>query len=213
MAKTRPFEVYADRYEAWFVKHRYAYESELRAVRTLLQPRGTGLEIGAGTGRFASPLGIRFGVEPAKAMRRLARRRGIEVVAAVAEELPFRDRVFDHVLMVTTICFVDDVKRAVGEAYRVLQPGGLFIVGFVDRNSALGLDYQQHKQENVFYREADFYSTDEVVFYLREAGFGEFAFTQTIFRALHEVRYAEPVRAGYGEGSFVVAKGRKPQHR
>jgi SAM-dependent methyltransferase len=209
MPKTQPFEQHADRYEAWFIKHRYAYESEVGAIRALLHPPRTGLEIGVGTGRFAAPLGIRFGVEPARAMRKLARQRGIEVVAGVAEFLPFRDTCFDYALMVTTICFVDDVELAVREAYRVLKPGGYLVVGFVDRQSPLGLAYQQRKQENVFYKDADFYTTSEVVARLREAGFGEFAFDQTIFRALHEIRDIEPVKTGYGEGSFVVARSRK----
>jgi SAM-dependent methyltransferase len=213
MPRTRPFEEHVDRYEAWFSEHRFAYESEVRAVQALLQPRGTSLEIGVGSGRFAVPLDIRFGVEPARAMRRLARRRGIEVVAATAERLPFGDGCFDCTLMVTTICFLDDVGLAVREAYRVLKPGGTFVVGFVDRDSPLGLAYQRRRRENVFYKEADFYSSGEVSTRLRDAGFGELAFNQTIFRPLHEMREVEPVKPGYGEGSFVVARGRKALHR
>jgi SAM-dependent methyltransferase len=209
MPRTRPFEEHADRYEAWFSEHRFAYESEVRAVRALLEPRGPSLEIGVGSGRFAAPLGIRFGVEPARAMSKLARRRGIEVVAAVAERLPFGDGCFDCALMVTTICFLDDAEAAVREAYRVLQPGGQFVVGFVDRDSPLGLAYQRHRGESVFYKEAEFYSTGEVAALLRDAGFGELAFEQTIYRPLHEIRELEPVEPGYGEGSFVVVRGRK----
>jgi len=213
MPRTRPFEEHVDRYEAWFSEHRFVYESEVRAVRALFEPRGPSLEIGVGSGRFATPLGIRFGVEPARAMRRLARRRGIGVVAAVAERLPFRDGSFDGALMVTTICFLDDAEAAVPEAYRVLQPGGQFVVGFVDRESPLGLAYQRHRGESVFYKEAEFYSTGEVAALLRGAGFGELGFNQTIFRPLHEIRELEPVKPGYGEGSFVVVRGKKAPHQ
>lgn len=67
------FEHYLEKYEDWFERHRFAYEAELHAVRLLLPHRGTGLEIGVETGRFAVPLGIRIGVEPAKAMRTVAK--------------------------------------------------------------------------------------------------------------------------------------------
>jgi hypothetical protein len=51
-----PFEHYLGKYEDWFERHRFAYEAELHALRLLLPKRGTGLEIGVGTGRFAVPL-------------------------------------------------------------------------------------------------------------------------------------------------------------
>lgn len=207
MARTRPFEEHVDRYEAWFVEHRCAFESEVRAIRRLLKPEGMGVEIGVGTGRFAAALHVEFGIEPARAMRKIARGRGIKVVGAVAEALPFADGCFDYALMVTTICFVDSVSAAIAEARRVLRPGGSFIVGFVDRESPLGETYQRHKEENVFYREADFYSTDEVVAALQTAGFGELAFSQTIFLPLHRIQAVEPVKDGHGEGSFVVVRG------
>jgi hypothetical protein len=56
-----------------------------------LPKSGTGVEIGVGTGRFAEPLGIRVVIEPSKAMRRMAQKRGIEVIDGVAESLPFDD--------------------------------------------------------------------------------------------------------------------------
>jgi len=209
MPKVAPFEKYTGRYEAWFSRNRYAYQSELQAIRKLLPDTGTGVEIGAGTGRFAMPLGIKFGLEPAKAMRRIARERGMVVAGGLAEALPFKDARFDCALMVTTICFVDDIEISLKEAYRVLKPGGAIIIGFVDRISSLGQTYQKYKDENVFYREANFYSTDETIFYLAKAGFKAFAFTQTIFRKLSEIDGIEPVKEGYGEGSFVVVRGRR----
>ena len=206
---TEPFEHYVGKYEEWFENNAFVYESELQAVRALLPKNGVGMEIGIGTGRFAAPLGIKIGVEPAQAMRTEARERRLEVLDGVAEALPFHDEQFDFALMVTTLCFVDDVERAFQEAYRVIKPGGYFLNGFVDRNSFLGKMYQQHKNENVFYKSAQFYSVDEVIFYLQKTGFHDLMFTQTVFRPLDQITAVEPVKNGYGEGAFVVVSGKK----
>jgi len=209
MAKTGPFDVYRTQYERWFEKNRYAYQSELNAVRALMPETGVGMEIGVGSGLFASPLGIKFGLEPSGAMREMAQQRGIEVIDGVAELLPFEASRFDFVLMVTTICFLDDVDASMREAHRVLRPKGSFIIGFVDRNSFLGRHYLEHKDESVFYKDAIFFSVDEVTHYLRKGGFHDFVYTQTIFHPLREIRAIEPVRRGYGKGAFIVVKAIK----
>jgi len=210
MAKTEPFERHTIKYEEWFEKNEFAYKSELQAVRYLLPKKGAGVEIGVGTGRFAEPLGIRVGVEPSKAMRKVAQKRGIEVIDGVAEALPFEDCLFDFALMVTTICFVGDIETSFKEAFRVIKPAGFFINGFVDRNSSLGKFYQQHKESNVFYKIATFYSVKEIIPYMKKAGFQNLTFAQTIFHALGEIKEVEAMKEGYGEGSFVVVSGMKP---
>ncbi|MBP1912933.1 class I SAM-dependent methyltransferase [Thermococcus stetteri] len=209
MPKIEPFEKHRDRYENWFERNRYAYLSELEAVKRLLPKEGRGAEIGVGTGRFAAPLGIKLGVEPSKAMAEIARKRGIEVIEGTAENLPFEDESLDYLLMVTTICFVDDPEKALKEAYRVLKQGGALIIGFVDRNSPIGKFYEEHRNESVFYKEARFFSTEELLELLKKVGFREFEIVQTLFHRLNEVKSVEPVKPGYGEGSFVVIKAVK----
>jgi len=199
-----PFEKYADQYEQWFVQYRRVYEAELRAVRGMIPTGGLGLEVGVGTGRFAGPLGIKSGVEPSKSMADIARKRGIQVLNAVAEELPFGDSRFDFILMVTTVCFVDNIGKSLEEAHRVLSDGRAIIIGFVDRNSKMGQIYLERKEENVFYKKATFFSVDELVEHMNNAGFTDPRFKQTIFGNLGETAEDEPVRPGYGEGSFVV---------
>ena len=209
MARIEPFEKHPLQYEQWFDKHKFAYESELQAIRKLLPQGGNGLEIGVGSGRFAVPLGIKLGIEPSSKMMQIALRRGIEVIGGVAESLPFRNLQFDFALMVTTICFLDNVEVAFNEAYRILKPGGCLIIGFIDKDSPVGQLYQQHKDESVFYKIATFYSVDEVVSCLKKAKFNGFDFSQTIFHNLAEMEGIELVREGYGEGSFVVVRAVK----
>lgn len=209
MPKVEPLEKYTNQYEEWFRKNKLAYESELNAVRRLLPGSGTDVEIGVGSGLFAAPLGITVGVEPSSAMAVLAQQRGINVIDGVAEALPFDDNQFDFALMVTTLCFLDDVEASFREAFCIIKSGGCFICGFIDRESFLGKVYEQYKDQNVFYRLATFFSVDEVIVHLQKTGFRDLSFTQTIFRALEEIQEVEPVKNGYGEGAFVVVRAMK----
>jgi SAM-dependent methyltransferase len=209
-AGAEPFVRHHRRYDQWFERHRAAYHSELLAVRALLPWSGRGLEIGVGTGRFAAPLGVEFGIDPAAEMLVYARARGVHVAGAVAEALPFAPAVFDYALIVTTICFVDDVTAMLTEAQRVLRPGGALVIGFIDRTSNLGQHYLSHQAEDVFYRGAKFYSANEVERLLRATGFAEPVWAQTLFKPLDETREIEAVRTGRGQGAFVVVKAGRP---
>jgi len=211
MPKTEPFEIFPFRYEAWFERNKAAYSCELAAVKRLLPEGEKGLEVGVGSGRFAAPLGIGWGVEPAAEMTRLARAEGIRVARGVAEDLPFDDGTFDFVLMVTTVCFLDDLSASFREAARVIRPGGHLVVGFVDKESPLGRRYHREKEKSVFYGIARFLGVDEIVEEMRRAGFGRFAFAQTLFHDPGKITDPDPVREGYGEGSFVVVRGKKDQ--
>ena len=209
MGRIEPFEKFADQYEDWFEKNYWVYQSELEAIQQQLPKGGKGIEIGVGSGRFAQPLGIKFGIEPSSRMREFARGRGIEVIDACAENLPFEASSFDFALMVTTICFLDDIEKAFKEIHRILKPNGHLLIGFIDKNSPVGKTYEKHKNESEFYKIATFYSVDEVVLYLKKTGFGHFEFNQTIFKDLKEIKNIELIKSGYGEGLFVVINALK----
>lgn len=202
--RERVFEEAAEKYDQWFDKNRHAYESELLALRRFIPKAGKGLEVGVGTGRFASPLGIPIGVEPAKAMAEIAQRRGIKVYRTKAENLPFDNESFDFILMVTTICFVENPIQTLKEAERVLKPNGHIILGMIDKDSPLGKLYESRKKESTFYRYANFYSVNQVTNWLRQLKYAYIKICQTIFKNPEEIMAIEPIKEGYGEGGFVV---------
>jgi SAM-dependent methyltransferase len=210
MTPQEPFDSHHERYESWFERNQAAYFSEVLAVRAFLPWQGLGLEIGVGSGRFAGPLGVRIGLDPSRAMLAYAIERGVSGVRGIAEALPFKDMVFDYGLAITTICFVDNPKIMLIEAGRTLKPGSPLILGFVDLASRLGRQYLAHQAENVFYRQARFFSAREVEQLLGEAGFVELRWGQTLSKPLSETKEIEPFEEGRGQGGFVVVKAIKP---
>lgn len=211
MKKQFTFDDHVTVYEAWYEQYPWVFKSEVEALREML-PVGeqlTGIEVGLGTGRFSQALGIKEGVEPSRNMRALAIDRGIEVVDGVAENLPYADYRFDFVLMNFCICYFDDLHTPFKEVHRVLKKDGALVLGFVDKDSVIGRQYEQRRPESTFYRQAKFYSVDKVLYELRRAGFKHASICQTLFGTLDEIGSFQTAKPGHGEGSFVVVKAMK----
>ena len=206
---TDTFEEHAQEYDDWFVRHEVVYRAELAAVESFRPETGQGLEIGVGTGRFAGPLGIRIGVEPAQAMAEMAQTRGIQVIRSFAEALPVAAASFDFVLMVTVLCFLQNPLQALVEATRVLKPHGHLIIGIIDPDSPLGRSYEADKGKSRFYRQAKFHQVRQVLEWLDGLGYPNPRTCQTIFQDLPAIMGPEPVKEGHGEGGFVVISAQK----
>ncbi len=170
-------------------------------------PQGKRLEVGVGTGRFAAPLGVSIGIDTSSKMLKKAVERGITVIQALGEYLPFKEAEFDYVLLIVTLCFVDNPQAVLAESRRVLKPGGKLIVGIVDRDSFLGKVYQS--KNSPFYKVARLYSAQEVIELLKVSDFKEITTIQTIFSLPENLKEVESVRQGYGQGGFVVICGKK----
>jgi ubiquinone/menaquinone biosynthesis C-methylase UbiE len=203
------FETFHKRYDEWFTRHKWVYRSEIEVLGRLVPRGGLGFEVGVGTGRFATRFRLSVGLDPSGAMASLAKKKGIEVVCGVGENVPFAAETFDFVLLVTTICFVEDPRATLKEARRVLKDHGSVIVGLVDKNSSLGKSYESSREASVFYRAATFYSVNQVRDWLAELSFEDLVAYQTIFRPLKRIERVEPIRNGYGQGGFVALKATK----
>ena len=206
MPRNNAFNEYSVDYDNWYTENQNIYTSELNAIKNFISLGLYGVEIGVGTGRFAKPLDIGIGVEPSDNMAQIAQSHGIKTVKGTAECLPLSDKVFDFVLMVTAICFFNDVEKAFQEAHRVLKDNGFIVVAFIDKESELGQLYEKNKHNNHFYKDATFYSVREVIDFLAQVGFSQFEFKQTIYNPKN---IPHEVKDGYGSGGFVVVKALK----
>lgn len=201
------FDRYHNKYDAWYDKNKFPYLSELEAIKKVLPKRGKGLEIGVGTGRFAAPLGIAFGIDPARNMLNVAKQRGVDVRLGSGECLPFRNSTFDYVAIIITLCFVKDPQKVLTEARRVLKRHGKIIIGIIDKDSFLGKFYQ--KKKSVFYKGAKFFSVKEVIDLLGIVGFSKFYYYQTVFKLLDKIDSTEKPQKGFGKGGFIVISAKK----
>ncbi|MFL5920839.1 MAG: class I SAM-dependent methyltransferase [Gaiellaceae bacterium] len=117
----------------WYERFRPTLaEHELDALRRLLGPgRGRCLDVGCGTGvptTAVAELGWSvIGVDVSSDLLERARARGVEVLEAPADALPFEGESFDAAISVWTHTDIDDFAAAVAEAARVLRPGAPFL--------------------------------------------------------------------------------------
>jgi SAM-dependent methyltransferase len=207
MVKNNVFDNEVEEYEKWFDENNHLLNSEVKAIKELLPNIGEGIEIGVGTGIFASRLGIKYGIEPSGVMREKAVKKGIQVINASVEKIPIMDETYDFALMVTVDCFLDDVLIAFRETNRILHRGGYFIIAFLDRETPLGKIYEQKKNDSHSYKNAHFHSAKEIEKYLGVTGFTVQEKKQTIYTLYNK---PQEIKDGVGEGVFAVIKAKKP---
>ena len=178
IASRRVFDGLAADYDRWFDNHGAVYAEQLRMVRSAVPRSGRGLEVGVGSGRFAGPLGIRFGIDPSRELIRMAKGRGVDVIKGEGEHLPYRPGSFDYVLMMTVICFVENPLSLFQEAFRALAPQGELVAGFIEREGEIALQYRHEETKGRFLRFARFLSVEEVTGLIGSAGFSGITIVQ-----------------------------------
>ena len=214
-ANTRvsPFDSLASAYDDWFEEEgKLPFAIEVQAFQEILPflPKPW-LEIGVGSGRFAQALGIETGIDPSFKLLEIAKKRGITTLTGRGEQQSFAKESFGTVFLIVTLCFLDSPLDVLREAYRILMPDGKVALGLVLRESPWGKFYQRKQQQgHRFYKYATFYSYDELIGLLEEAGFLLEKVVSTLFQEPDRVEHIESPRNGYSiDAGFTVLVAHK----
>ncbi len=98
------------------------------------------LDVGAGTGRLSSKLAEQgaevTALDVSEEMLNKIKNKKVKKVIGDAEDLPFDEGIFDIVITTFLIVHLRDLKRFFDEVYRVLKPGGLFLLTNINQRKA-----------------------------------------------------------------------------
>ncbi len=206
--KVKTYDQTWQEYDRWYDAHPALYRSEIKALQKAL-PSGEGLEIGVGTGRFASSLSVRFGLDPSFPMLKLARQRNVQVVQGFGEELPFKNEAFHFILVVYTIELVNDPIHFLREATRTLKTKGALVLGILDRESSWGRFYARKACRSQYYSFFRFFSPREILQLFKDVPLVFETAFQTLFHSPPDLEHVEEPHSGFGQGGFVVLKAIK----
>ncbi len=195
-----------EEYDSWYERHADLYHAELDSLKFILNIPNPKIEIGVGTGRFASQLDIEYGLEPDENMMKYAEKRGIRVVKGYGENIPFGDEFFNLVLISTSLPFFKDAKKVIREAHRILKKDGILVIAFIPRNSYFGKKYtEMGKKGDGRFKDARFYTFEEI-----ENLISPLFKTVQVKSTLIGKSIDLNVKNGYiSNSSFVVIKARK----
>ncbi|MBC7805195.1 MAG: class I SAM-dependent methyltransferase [Akkermansiaceae bacterium] len=121
-----------------------------RYIASLVEPNEWILDAGCGTGRFTRALikhhpqvtGADVSPEMLAELRRL--QSGFPQPVLVTTDLralPFPDAQFGAILAVHVLHLIADWKKVIAEIWRVLAPGGVFLLGYEDRSKSQVRDF------------------------------------------------------------------------
>jgi len=157
-------------YEAWFstIKGRFADRLEKKVLAGLvkIRPGDKVLDVGCGTGHFSvffselggTVTGLELSPEMLAEATRLYGNKGVSFLPGNAYKLPFADRSFDLVTMITVLELLDDPRKALNEAFRVGK--GKVLIGILNRNGII--NWRRQKMGEGIWRQVNFYTLTEV---------------------------------------------------
>ena len=135
-------------YPKYWQKRKYEHFSEAIALKRLFElipssSRGDLIDIGAGFGRLAEIYLKSFKrcvlIDPSRklltrAKKNLKGEKNVEFRLGTVEKIPFKEGIFDLVVMIRVAHHLEDLEKAFNEISRVLKPGGFFILEFANKN-------------------------------------------------------------------------------
>lgn len=229
MSISKGFDKYAAEYDAWFLENPNVLESEARLVASTLKDAGRILSVGCGSGLFEKIMRDEFGivitdgVEPSAPMAEIARKRGLTVTEATAEEFDYPEGKYDTILFNGCPSYITDLRTVIGKVYKALPKGGRIVLVDVPKESTYGILYNLAKAVGTWNHQllegtfppnpypielvkvASWRTTAEKINLLTEAGFTNQAYAQTLTThpLYSDLRSEDPVE-GYDKGDYVA---------
>lgn len=226
---SKGFDQYAQEYDAWFLENPNVLESEVRLVASTLGGARRILSIGCGSGLFEKILREEYGititdgVEPSHSMAEIARKRGLNVVEATAEDYTYPAGEFDTILFNGCPSYITDLETVVNKVYAALSPGGRIVLVDVPKESTYGILYNLAKAVGTWdhplltgtfppnpypielVKVANWRTTAEKIEFLTKAGFRDLHYMQTLTtHPLYSDLKAEEPTEGYDKGDYVA---------
>ena len=100
---------------------------------------GGGININRMSKKAKKVYGVDYSIESVKLSREVNRQEisdgKVEVVKGDVQNLPFDDESFDIVTAFETVYFWPNIEKCFGEVKRVLNPGGIFLIGLESNGS------------------------------------------------------------------------------
>lgn len=173
--KVQLFDEWPEAYDRWFTRPIGSlvrkYETEL--ILNLLSPKQGEiiLDAGCGTGMFtldilssgSKVIGLDLSLPMLKRAEKKLKGYPFQIVLADMLNLPFPEILFDKVVSVTALEFVEDGKAAVGELFRVTKRGGRVVVATLNSLSPWALRRRvEANEKHTIFEKAIFRSPDEL---------------------------------------------------
>ena len=223
------FDQYANEYDAWFLDNPNVLESEARLVASTLKDAGNILSVGCGSGLFEKIMRDEFdihisdGVEPSSSMAAIARKRGLTVTEATAEEFDYPAGKYDTILFNGCPSYITDLATVINKVYSALPEGGRIVLVDVPKESTYGLMYNLAKALGTWdhpllagtfppnpypielVKVASWRTTAEKIDLLNRAGFKNLQYAQTLTThpLYSDLKPEEPIE-GYDKGDYVA---------